>query len=803
MIRLGLRLAVSGGREALLRLLVTAAAVAIGVGLLLTTLAAINAVHTQNDRYAWFNTGFTAASRVAPADREAAGATVSGSTAGSSASGGEAGAGTTASGGAAGSSASGGEAGVGSSASGGKAPMWWLTRRDSFQGREIGRVDVALTGASAATSPGVDRMPADGEYYLSPALARLADATPPEQLADRFGGHRIGILGKDALPAPDSLVALVGRAPQAVRALPGAALVDRIATTSPDHCDDCVVGIKSNGTSLILTVATGALVFPVLILIGTATRLTATQRERRFAAMRLVGATPRQVSVVSAVEAVAAAAAGVALGFLPHLALRAPVAGMSLSGDRFFPSDVTLTPLQVLAVALGVPLAAAVAARIALRRVRISPLGVSRRVTPKPPRAWRVVPLLAGLAELAVFLVWHPGSVPGQIRGYLSAFGLIMLGLVLSGPWLTGRTAALLARRTQRPATLIAVRRLADNPTAGFRAVSGLVLALLVMTATVGIIGTMTAERGRVEGGPQFDNVLTNDLSTGYRRDGLPAAAGRPAPSGLVDALHAVPGVTGVLLVHPLDAPVPIHVADRTAADETVAGETVDCRDLAAVGVFGHCAPGAATAYVPFVWSGFVDYSATEWPAAPYTAEQLTARPVVNVVVSTDGSQAAVEHARTTVDAAYPAIRQSTTLAEGRRLAGSELRAYQQLAGVVILATFPIAGCSLAVAAAAGLGERKRPFSLLRLTGVPLRMLRRVVLLESAVPLLAVSAVAVGVGLLAADLFLRSQLKYTLHPLDAGYWLAVAAGLVAALAAIGATLPMLRRITGPETARNE
>ncbi|MFJ4674778.1 FtsX-like permease family protein [Kitasatospora sp. NPDC088783] len=778
MIRLGLRLAVSGGREALTRLLVTAVAVAVGVGLLLTTLAAVNAVHAQNDRYAWLNTGLTAA----PADREAAG-TADADT------------------GAADTGTSGADAAGGDAAGGDpdrNAPMWWLTRRDSFQGREIGRVDVALTGASAALAPGVDRMPADGEYYLSPALAELVDATPPEQLGDRFPGHRIGVLGKDALPAPDSLVALVGRTPQALQELAGAALVDRVATTPPDRCADCVVGIKSDGIALVLTVATGALVLPVLILIGTATRLTATRRERRFAAMRLVGATPRQVSAVSAVEAVLAAAAGVLLGFLPHLAVRGPVADLALSGDRFFPSDLTLTPLQLAGVALGVPLAAAVAARIALRRVRISPLGVSRRATPKPPRAWRVLPLLAGLAELAVFLLRHPSSVEGQTRGYLSAFALIVLGLVLSGPWLTGRAAALLARRTRRPAALIAARRLADDPTAGFRAVSGLVLALLVMTATVGIITAMTAERGRPEGGRPFDHVLTDELGNGYAPDGRPVAPGRPAPPGLLDRLSAIPGVHGALLVHPV--PGAVRVGD---GEERDVAQAVDCRRLDAVRVFGHCAPGAATAYVPNVWAGRRDHTGDEWPAAPYTAEQAAALPVVRVVVGTDGSQAAVERARTVVDAAYPAVRQSLTLAEERKLSGSELASYRQLADVVILATFPIAGCSLAVGAAGALGERRRPFSLLRLSGVPLPVLRRVVLMESAVPLLVVSAVAIGVGLLAADLFLRSQLEYTLHALDADYYLVVAAGLGAALAVIGATLPLLRRITGPEAARNE
>jgi len=50
---------------------------------------------------------------------------------------------------------------------------------------------------------------------------------------------------------------------------------------------------------------------------------------------------------------------------------------------------------------------------------------------------------------------------------------------------------------------------------------------------------------------------------------------------------------------------------------------------------------------------------------------------------------------------------------------------------VVIAVSFPIAGCGLAVGVAAGLRDRKRPFSLLRLTGVQLGVLRRVVLLES------------------------------------------------------------------------
>src|SRR5262249_17935368 len=56
-IGLGLRLAVSGGREAATRLVVLAVAVGLGVGLLLTAVAATNAVTTWNNRHAWFWTG--------------------------------------------------------------------------------------------------------------------------------------------------------------------------------------------------------------------------------------------------------------------------------------------------------------------------------------------------------------------------------------------------------------------------------------------------------------------------------------------------------------------------------------------------------------------------------------------------------------------------------------------------------------------------------------------------------------------------------------------------------------------------
>ena len=273
-------------------------------------------------------------------------------------------------------------------------------------------------------------------------------------------------------------------------------------------------GGGSNCIDLILSVVALAMLAPVLIFIATATRLSAARREQRFAAMRLAGATRRQVSVIAAIESTAAAVLGVAIGFGIFFLLRTPVAGIPFLGEPFFPAELSLSLPDILAVAIGVPVAAAVAARLALRRVNISPLGVARRATPKPPGAWRVLPLLAGLAELGFLTVHgHPASPGGQVQALVSSFLLIIVGLFIAGPWLTMAAARVMARRTSRPGTLIAARRLADDPKAAFRAVSGLVLALFITTVAVVAITTQDAKDLTRFGTAAADNMVTDQLA--------------------------------------------------------------------------------------------------------------------------------------------------------------------------------------------------------------------------------------------------------------------------------------------------
>jgi hypothetical protein len=785
-IPLGLRLVLSGGREAVTRLVVLAVAVGLGVGLLLTAVAATNAVSTWNNRHAWWYTG---------------------------------------------------SAYVPSGPAAGSAPLWWHPSNDISKGQTINRFDVAATGTSSPVPPGLSRDPAPGTYYASPALAALLRAIPADQLAGRYPGHLAGTIGDAALPSPDSLVIVVGRTPAQLARTPDSVQVTSISSTlvgwplprteaNPQGLTftprDPAGG--PGAVDLILSVVALAILAPVLIFIATATRLSAARREERFAAMRLAGATRRQVSLLAATESTVAGILGVAVGFGIFFLLRIPVAGIPFIGQPFFPSELTLSLTDVLVVAIGVPAAAAIAARLALRRVNVSPLGVARRVTPQPPRAWRMVPLLAGLAELGFWsLHGHPASIGGQVQAFVSSFALILVGLFIAGPWLTMAAARAMARWTSRPGTLLAARRLADDPRASFRAVSGLVLALFITTVAVVAISTQNAKNVTRFGSVTESHVLTGQVTESHQVAGntsTGASQGKAAPgpsaplTPLTAQLSRIPGVHGVLAVRAdpgLTIPATFHdLGTGMFGDNTpVAAGVVSCAQLAAFPALGRCPAGATAAAFPA--DGFngplfdVDVATFTWPAANLHGARLDALGVDAVDVQTDGSTAAVEQARTLLDNAhaYPWVTAPSTIADLVAQDNSKDSAYQQLANVVILVSLPIAGCTLVAGIAAGLADRKRPFSLLRLTGARLATLRRVVALEGAVPLLFVAVVAIGTGFGAAALFASEAQQHPMVAPGAAYYLLTAGGIVVSLVIIAATFPLLARITGPEVARNE
>jgi hypothetical protein len=758
MFRLGLRLSLHGGREALVRLVLTAVAVAVGVAVLLCVLADFHAFQVSNNRPCWECTA-SAPRNAAPASEEL-----------------------------------------------------WNTSADFYQGQTIERLDVAALGPHAPVPPGISRLPGPGQYYASPALAALLRTVPRDELGARYPGTLAGTIGDQALTGPDELVIFIGYSPSHLAALPGTMRVDQIAAAPGKQ-------VWSSYFRYAFAVSVLAVLFPILILIGTATRLSAARREERFAAMRLVGATPAQISVIASVDAIVSALLGVLLGFGVFALVQPALANAALIGTRYFAFNVTPTAAGYIAMLVAVPLASAIASLMSLRRLRISPLGVSRRVTPPAPRFGRVVPLLIGIvlfvAGLAITNQKSIGApaFPGLI--------IIMIGLVVAGPWLTAQAARAFSRLVKGASAMLAARRLADNPKAAFRTVSGLVLAVFLGTIVAGLVPAVNATTATPSA-----NALTNVLLDAFGGGG-PGSPGMAPRAGatLVSQLRTFQGAT-VIPVYALPMPRRPHgrpngrPPDATPGDLVPSGpqqgqpydSIISCAGLRQLAAVGQCAPGISAVKVSagnLLYSDNPTYSTQAIASAgsPAVSGSLAKYSLGAVLVKVNNATT-LERVRTFLDTHTTQSQSAVppkTYGEAVQIRIAYATIVQRLVYIAVALTLIVAGCSLAVVVGGGMVERKRPFTLLRVTGTSLATLYRVVLLEAILPLFSAAVVAAGIAygisVLTVD---RMAPAGTPTPmLGHVYYLTLGAGLVASLLVIVVTLPVLGRLTGPRSVRFE
>jgi hypothetical protein len=785
MFRLGLRLVLRTGKESLARLVLIACAVAIGVVLLLVVLADFHGFQAANNQRCWECT--TGQSLAGGAVKPAAGAEL------------------------------------------------WNYAEDYFEGQPIKRLEIAALGPDAPVVPGIPRLPGAGRYYASPALARLLASVPRDELGARYPGTLAGLVGPAALSGPDDLVIIIGRPVADLARMRATQRVDAIATAPRVNSS---ATLYQYGFGL---VAVG-LVFPLLTLIATATRLAAARREERFAAFRLVGATPRQVSLIASVDAFAGAVIGVVAGIAIFQPLQPLVARVAVTGTRYFPSAVTPTSAEYIAVLVGVPIAAVGAAVWSLQRVRISPLGAARKTTPPPPSPLRIVPLILGLAVFAAapFVLAPHKQAGGPLGGPLgeASYGLnplllpvllagellTMMGLYMSGSWLTMQVARVVARRANGASGLLAARRLADSPKNAFRSIGGLVLALFVGTAIAGIVPAINSGMQLTNGG-KLNNILrvsffsTDGVSGSTSTDGLqPRLAAQ-----MLARVRSYPETSAVAVYLPgyqngyrsgNQGPVQANGACEGTYDCGPTVGIVNCHDIGrSFSFMVRCPPHVAAAEVQFglflvtdnLLSVSLPLGASSVSAG--VGGNLGSLPVTEVLASTN-SRATLEKIRTLMSA-YTAAAGSANMPETfGEVAGTRGATYSEVettALAVVAVTLVVAGCSLAVAVGGGLMERRRPFTLLRVTGVQLRVLSRVVLLESVLPLTLTAVVAAAAGLGTAASILR-----TLGPKVGSltlpghvYFLTLGSALAASLAVLLLTLPLLSRITVPDEVRFE
>ncbi|MEV6316091.1 FtsX-like permease family protein [Streptomyces sp. NPDC051776] len=338
----------------------------------------------------------------------------------------------------------------------------------TFHDKDVLGMAIHPEGPNAPMPPGISEFPGQGEMTVSPALADLLNSSEGKLLRERLPDRITGTIGKEGLSGPGELLYYQGAAKQ-----PSTDRVYRIDHFGrPDATDPLPPELL-----LLVIIACVVLLLPVAIFIATAVRFGGERRDRRLAALRLVGADARMVRRIAAGEAMVASVAGLAVGCAVFLVARQFAGSVSLWDMTVFPSDVTPALSLALLIAVAVPVSAVLVTLFALRGVTIEPLGVVRIASTRPRRLWwrLAIPAL-GLALLLPKVGGFTGS--GDLETYQVAAGavLLLIGVTAVLPWLV---EAVVNRFTGGPLPWqLATRRLQLSSGTASRAVSGITIAV-------------------------------------------------------------------------------------------------------------------------------------------------------------------------------------------------------------------------------------------------------------------------------------------------------------------------------------
>lgn len=329
-------------------------------------------------------------------------------------------------------------------------------------------------GPDAPLPPGVKKFPGAGELVVSPALDRLMKTGEGRLLRDRLDGKIVATIGDAGLVGPGDLYFYAGsdRLTELHKTLPDyVKRVTAFENTTEKQALDPVL-------TLLVVLTFVALLMPVAVFIGAAVRFGGDRRDRRLAALRLVGADGRMVRRIAAGEAAAGSLIGLALGTGFFLAARQLAPAMDLYQRSVFPADLNPAPWLAALIAVAVPAAAVAVTLFTLRGVVIEPLGVVRTATPGRRRIWwRLLLPLAGLGLLAPLI--GKGNDSGQFNQWQVSGGVVLLlvGITVLLPWVLERVVVRIGGAGPVSCQL-AARRLQLTSGSAARLVNGIAVAV-------------------------------------------------------------------------------------------------------------------------------------------------------------------------------------------------------------------------------------------------------------------------------------------------------------------------------------
>jgi len=442
---MGMRFAFAGGREGWSRALLTAVGVGLGVALLLLTAAVPNALNARDDREkARSDWSFDAESTPKKSD-----------------------------------------------------DTFLLVRTDTrFHDVSVRGRLIEPEGPRAPLPPGVKEYPKAGGMVVSPRLKELLASDSGKLLRERLPYEIVGTIGDQGIVGSQELsyYATVTGLDTKIRESRVQRL-DRFGTP-PARVDEAPDPILVLLTLIVIVI----LLMPVGVFVSAAVRIGGERRDKRLAALRLVGSDGLMTRRIAAGEALAGALLGLVFGAAFFLVGR-QLAGMAeLREISVQPRDLSPSPLLTLLVVVAVPASAVVVTLLTLRGVVIEPLGVVRTARPSRRRLWwRLLLPIAGAGLLYPMI--GQGRTGGTFNEYLVVAGVVLLlvGITALLPWLVETAVARLG--SGGVSWQLAVRRLQLSSGTAARVVNGVAVAVAGAIALqmlfVGIEGDYTKETGK------------------------------------------------------------------------------------------------------------------------------------------------------------------------------------------------------------------------------------------------------------------------------------------------------------------
>ncbi|GAA2064650.1 ABC transporter permease [Streptomyces albiaxialis] len=395
-------------------------------------------------------------------------------------------------------------------------------------------------GEHPAKPAGVERLPAPGEMLVSPELRELLDSPEGKGLRDRLDDRIVGTIGDDGLSGPKELAFYVGG--EGLTLDGGAERFDTFQVKGQSEPLGPIL-------MLLIVVACAVLIMPVAVFIATATRFGGEQRDRRLAALRLVGADGAMARRMAAGESLVAAVLGLVVGTGLFVLGRESAGGISAFGLSIFPEDIAPSPLIGALIALGVPAAGVAVSLLAMRNLVIEPLGVMRQTQPRKRRLWwRVAPPALGLLLLLPMggSLTGAGSTLNEVQ-VISGVVLLLSGVVLLLPWVVER---IVGRLKGGPlAWQFAVRRLQLTSGTATRAVNGITIAVAGAIALQMLFSSVESGETKATGeDPDKAQVLVMGQSMKSVPEGeafakrLKQTPGVRSSSGYVESYESVKG---------------------------------------------------------------------------------------------------------------------------------------------------------------------------------------------------------------------------------------------------------------------